>query len=81
MMTEDFKSIEKLEKLITNRKIDNNTDKSQTTKVEWQKNQWLRFTHDNPYKIYYKYTNSNDETFSPFNCLILKKKELVFLPL
>ncbi|CAH0730418.1 unnamed protein product, partial [Brenthis ino] len=78
MMTENFKSIEKLEKLITNRKIDNNTDKSQRTKVEWLKIQWLRFTHDNPYKIYYKYTNSNDETFSPFNCFDIEKKRTRF---
>lgn len=62
MNKSDFFSTIKLEKNITHRKID--VDKS---KVEWLKIQWLRFSFEMPYKIFFKYSNNDIAQFSELN--------------
>lgn len=58
----NFFSTKKLESNITNRKID--VDKS---KVQWLKIQWLRFSLETPFKIFYKYSNTDLTNFSELN--------------
>ena len=66
MKPEDFKSTEKLEKLLTNRKKG-----EQDIKVEWLKIQWLMFKAEEPFNIYFKYSNNEGVLFY---CVNVSKK-------
>lgn len=80
MGSNDFKSTANLEKLITNRKEDISLPKEDRTKMQWLKIQWLRYIWSNPYKIYYKYTNNDDDSCR-FDSVDMKKRKLGILPL
>ncbi|CAI6376053.1 unnamed protein product [Macrosiphum euphorbiae] len=74
MTQEDFFSTVLLEKDITNRKINGEGEK-----VEWLKFQWILFTNDKPYHMFYKYSNNEFVTFSCVNLskrIMAKPKEL-----
>lgn len=78
MGTKDFFSTKKLENNITNRKID--VDKS---KVQWLKIQWLRFSSETPFKIFYKYSNNEITHFSELdvekrNTTLIENLDLLF---
>ncbi|CAH1109009.1 unnamed protein product [Psylliodes chrysocephalus] len=60
--SEDFKSTTRLEALLTNMK-----KREQDIKVEWLKIQWLMFKAEEPFKIYFKYSNNEDVLFYSVN--------------
>lgn len=62
MAKQDFKSTKNLESLITNRKIGEGA-----VKVEWLKIQWLQFKAEEPFIIYYKYSNNETVLFYNVN--------------
>lgn len=66
MNSEDFISTEKLEKLLTNRKKGEDD-----VKVAWLKIQWLMFKAEEPFNIYFKYSN-NDAVL--FYCVNVTKR-------
>lgn len=67
MRNEDFKSTVNLEKLLTNRKKG-----EENVKVEWLKIQWLKFKCDEPFNIYFKYSNNDAALF--YNVNVTKKR-------
>ncbi|KAL4153193.1 hypothetical protein QTP88_001026 [Uroleucon formosanum] len=74
MTQEDFFSTVLLEKDITNRKLNGEGEK-----VEWLKFQWILFSNDKPYQMFYKYSNNEFVTFSCVNLskrVMAKPKEL-----
>lgn len=74
MTQEDFFSTVLLEKDITNRKLNGDGEK-----VDWLKFQWILFTNDKPYHMFYKCSNNEFVTFSCVNLskrVMAKPKEL-----
>lgn len=69
MSAASFLNFKELKSNIVNRKTD-----SDGGKVQWLNIRWLRFTKKEPYKIMFKYSISDDETFKSVN---LKKEEKV----
>ena len=59
LSTDNFKSVEPLLKLITNRKVDESDQK-----VNWLDMQWLQLRKNEPYKLFFKYSLDDDASFS-----------------
>lgn len=67
MTSESFYSTKCLEKNIKNRKV--SVEKS---KVSWPRIQWLQFQKEQPFLIFYKYSN---EDIVQFECIDVKKRK------